>query len=287
MKLTFMTLGCPGWDLDTICARGRDYGFDGVDFRGYLDTLDITTLPMFTTGAAKTRRQLNDAGLEVSCISSSIAVCKVGARQANLDEARRTIVTARGMGAGIVRLFGSSGAFKDLDTHSRSELAKIGCDMVEEILALDDARELLWVFETHDLWVKANDARLLLDAIPSPNFGALWDMGHTFRVGGESPEQTWAAIGSRVGYVHVKDAAFDPAHPQAMSENFEGGTRVGWRYMLPGTGQLPLATSIGLLKAAGYSGWLVCEHEKRWHRELPEPEVIFPAFVKWVRPLIA
>ena len=34
MKISFMTLGCPGWDLDTICARGREYGFDGVDFRG-------------------------------------------------------------------------------------------------------------------------------------------------------------------------------------------------------------------------------------------------------------
>ncbi len=57
MKLSFMTLGCPTWDLDTICARGREYGFDGVDLRGYLDTLDVTTLPMFTTEAAKTRRQ--------------------------------------------------------------------------------------------------------------------------------------------------------------------------------------------------------------------------------------
>ena len=286
MKLALMTLGCPGWDLDTLCKRAREYGFDGVDLRGYLDTLDITTLPMFTTDAAQTRRQLNDAGLEVSCISSSISVCKVGGRQANLDEARRTIATAQGMGAGIVRLFGSASSMRDLESHSRADLAKVGCDMVEEILALDGARSILWVFETHDLWIKAQDARLLLDSIPSQNFGALWDMGHTFRVGGETPEQTFAAIGARVGYVHVKDAAFDPAHPQAMTEEFAGGKKVGWRYVLPGTGQLPLAKSIGLLKAAGYQGWLVCEHEKRWHRELAEPEVIFPAFVKWVRPLL-
>ena len=37
MKIAFMTLGCPNWDLDTIITRGREYGFDGVDFRGYLD----------------------------------------------------------------------------------------------------------------------------------------------------------------------------------------------------------------------------------------------------------
>lgn len=286
MKLAFMTLGCPTWDLETICARGREYGFDGVDFRGYLDTLDITTLPMFSTHAAQTRRQINDAGLEVSCISSSIRVCAPGARQDNLDEARRTIVTARGLGAGVVRIFGSGGGAQVLETYSRADLAKIGCEMVEEILSLDGARDIGWMFETHDLWIKAQDCKLLLDSIPNPNFGALWDMGHTYRVGGESPEQTYAAIGSRVGYVHVKDAVFDPSHPLAMTEEFEGGPRTGWRYVLPGSGQLPLAQSIGLLKAGGYDGWLLCEHEKRWHPELVEPEVIFPAFIQWARALI-
>ena len=49
MKLSFLTLGCPTWDLVTICTRGHEYGFDGVDFRGYLDSLDITTLPLLTT----------------------------------------------------------------------------------------------------------------------------------------------------------------------------------------------------------------------------------------------
>ena len=282
MKLSFMTLGCPKWDLDTICARGREYGFDGVDLRGYLDTLDVTTLPMFTTDAAKTRRQLNDAGLEVSCISSSIRACAAEARQANLDEAKRTILTARGMGAKIVRIFGMG----DLENHTRAELAKTGCAMIEEILALDGAQDIHWLFETHDLWIKARDCKVLLDSIPNANFGALWDMGHTSRVGGETPEETFAAIGPRVGYCHVKDATYDPTHPQAMTEKFADGEKFGWRYMLPGTGQLPLAKSLGLLKANGYDGWILCEHEKRWHPELVEPEVIFPVFVQWARSVI-
>ena len=62
MKISFMTLGCPTWDLETICRNGQAYGFDGVDFRGYLDNIDITTLPMFTSGAAETKRKLADAG---------------------------------------------------------------------------------------------------------------------------------------------------------------------------------------------------------------------------------
>lgn len=135
-----------------------------------------------------------------------------------------------------------------------------------------------WLFETHDLWVKAQHCRLLLENIPDPAFGALWDMGHTYRVGREAPADSFRAIGTRVGYVHVKDAAFDPDSPLAMQD--------GWHYVVPGTGELPLAESLALLQESGYDGWLLFEHEKRWHPNLPEPEEIFPRFVDWIRPLI-
>ncbi len=57
MKISFTTLGCPDWDLETICQKGSEYGFDGVDFRGLKETLDITTHPEFTTGAAQTKNK--------------------------------------------------------------------------------------------------------------------------------------------------------------------------------------------------------------------------------------
>jgi sugar phosphate isomerase/epimerase len=57
----------------------------------------------------------------------------------------------------------------------------------------------------------------------------------------------------------------------------------GWRYVSPGAGQLPLKTSVTLLKDNGYTGWYQFEHEKRWHPELPEPEDIFPIFAGWIR----
>jgi sugar phosphate isomerase/epimerase len=269
MKLTFMTLGCPNWDLDTICRRGREYGYDGVDFRGYLETLDITLLPLFTTHAAATLRRLNDAGLKVSAISSSIQVCVTDKGKENLEEARRTIAVARGLSCSNVRIFGSG----DLKTNTREELAATGRGCIESILALDGAHSLHWLFETHDLWVKASDCRLLLESIPDPAFGAIWDMGHTYRIGGEAPKDTFAALKGRVGYTHIKDAVYEPGHPQAMED--------GWRYVLPGTGSLPLAESIGLLKGSGYDGWLQFEHEKRWHPNLPEPEEVFPVFASW------
>lgn len=274
MKISFSTLGCPGWNLDTICRNGQAFGFDGVDFRGYLDTLDITMLPMFTTFADRTRQQLANAGLAVSAISSGITVCDPALHDINLEEARRTVAMAQGLGTNIVRIFGGG----KLDHYTRGQLAAIGRECVEEILVLDGARDLLWLFETHDIWVQSQDSRLLLDAIPAP-FGALWDIGHTPRIGRETPQQTFAAIGSRIGYIHIKDAVFDSAHPLVMQD--------GWAYVLPGTGQLPLAETIMLLRQNGYDGWLQFENEKRWHPRLPEPEIAFPAYSRWVKGVLA
>jgi sugar phosphate isomerase/epimerase len=274
MKICLTTLGCPEWDLETIIAKGQEYSFDGIDFRGLVDQIDITLLPEFTSNATETIRKIRDAGLEVSGIASSINVCLSETRKANLEEAKRTIAVANALQCQNIRVFGGG----DLEKHDRATLAKIGCECVEKILALDGAADLKWLFETHDLWIKGNDCKLLLDSIPNLAFGALWDMGHTPRVGGESPTESYAAIGPRVGHTHVKDAAYDPQHEQAMDD--------GWRYVLPGTGQLPLAEAIGLLKQHGYDGWIMFEHEKRWHPDLPDPEIAFPAFVQWVRPLI-
>jgi len=275
MNISFTTLGCPAWDLDTICARGSEFGFDGVDFRGVQDELDITRLPEFTTRIAETRKKLQDAGLQVSGISSSIRVCEADQLQDNLEEARRTIPIARELGCPHVRVFGNG----DLEKNTREEAADIGRDCVEQILKLDGARELRWIFETHDEWIRARDCRLLLDRIPDPAFGVLWDMGHTARVGGETPQETYEAVGPRVFYTHIKDAVHDPQHERAMDD--------GWRYVSPSTGQLPLTEAISLLREHGYDGWIMFEHEKRWHPELEEPEEIFPRFVAWVKPLIA
>jgi len=263
--LSFTTLGCPQWDLDTIIRRAAEYGYDAVDFRGVGETLDVTTLPAFTTGAPALKRKVTDAGLAVSGISSSIQVCHAAKRAANLDEARRTIAVAKALDCRNVRIFGGK-----IDPVGRAGAAATGRECIEAILALDGARELHWLFETHDDWIRSADCQLLLDRIPNPAFRILWDIEHTVRAG-ETPATTYAALGHRIGYTHFKDAVLDPGK--------------GWRYVLPGAGQMPLVEAVRVLQTGGYDGYLVFEHEKRWIPSLPDPEVAFPSFVKWARPL--
>jgi sugar phosphate isomerase/epimerase len=92
-------------------------------------------------------------------------------------------------------------------------------------------------------------------------------------------DKTFSMIGPLVRYTHIKDCRHDADHPNAMSD--------GWRYVAPGTGEIPLRRAVQLLRKSGYDGYLVLEHEKRWHPELPEPEEALPLFVRWARQVLA
>lgn len=48
MRISFTTLGSPSWDLDTVIRQGAAIGFDGVDFRGLQENIEITLLAEFT-----------------------------------------------------------------------------------------------------------------------------------------------------------------------------------------------------------------------------------------------
>jgi sugar phosphate isomerase/epimerase len=274
MRIAFTTLGCPDWDIDTLCARGKAYGFDGVELRGLMDTLDVTMHPAFTTGLRDTQLKFADAGLDVCGIGSSIRICDPERRDENVQEAKRTIAVAKVLACRHVRVFGG-GNPQEL---GRSTAAEVGRNCVQAILALDGARDLLWLVETHDHWVTASACAQLAEQVADPAFGVLWDVGNTLFVAGEEPAETFAVLGARIRYIHIKDALYAPEHELAMGS--------GWRYVAPGKGQLPIAEAVAVLKRNGYEDWVTFEHEKRWHPELPEPEEVFPEFVNWIKPLL-
>lgn len=271
MQYAFSTLGCSTWDLETIAARAGEYGFEGVDFRGLGETIDVTQTPAFTAEIDATKRTFAEAGVAVSGISTSIGLCEPENRDRHRAEARRVVPAAETLDARDLRVFGRGDA--EMDTE---ELVAAGRETMASILALEGADRFDWNLETHDNWTRSADCERLLDAVDSPNFGVVWDVGHTTRVADERPSETLDHLGERVSYVHLKDATYDPDHPDAMDD--------GWRYVLPGEGDLPLEAALDALRSRGFDGWVVFEHEKRWHPELADPETAFPRFMEWVEP---
>jgi len=52
------------------------------------------------------------------------------------------------------------------------------------------------------------------------------------------------------------------------------------RYVLLGTGEVPVKEQVRVLAGAGYKGYYCFEWEKKWHPEIEEPEVAFPQYAK-------
>ena len=268
MRLALSTLGCPEWDLERITETTVACGYDGVDVRGYLDEVDVTRHPLFTDSPEAVAAHLDEAGVSVSALGSSVRLCEADDRDEHVEEAQRFLTLAREVGVDRVRVFG--GGDPEVDA---AELAATAAETMREIRALDGAEDVRWLVETHDTWTASPDCLTLLDALPGYT-GVIWDVAHTTRVAGESPAETLDALGERVEYVHLKDAVRTP-----------DATEDGWTYVVPGTGDLPIAEAVCELWDKGYDGWAAFEHEKRWHPSIADPADAFPAFVEWFRSL--
>jgi fatty-acyl-CoA synthase len=121
--------------------------------------------------------------------------------------------------------------------------------------------------ETHDEFASARTVADALKAAPHETVGAVWDMWHTNRVG-ETPAQALATLDGRVINVHLKDAR---------------RTADGWQLCLLGDGDIPVQEGLRLLEQRGYDGFVSVEWEKKWHPEIPEPEVAFPQHIAVLR----
>jgi len=264
MKLAFTTLGCLDWNLDQIISAAKEYGYQGIDFRGYTDELNIYKLPEFSTDVEATKAKIKDAGLEVSCFSSSIRLIAPDeeTRVAFLNESIEYAKLANIFGAKYIRIFG--GTWLD---NSREEAIAVAIKNMNVLLKATEESGVVFAIETHDEWVDTSTIKEFLETIDNPRVKVVWDVNHPYR-GGETPEKTYENIGKWVAYTHWKDSKYAPE------------TDRGYEECIPGSGNLPLKRFYELLERANYDGWQTLEWERKWHPELEPPEVAFPAFVK-------
>jgi sugar phosphate isomerase/epimerase len=255
-QLAFSTLGCPAWDLDRIISGAVEYGYDAVEIRGYLEQMDLPLAWPFTAeNRAETHRKFEDAGIEVCCISSSGIVA-----QKNVDHVRAHSELAQALGAPLVRVFG--GRLTENVPHH--EAIAIAAESLREFGDVAAENGVSIVLESHDDFSTGVQVAELIAAAAHPSVFSLWDLHHPFRQG-ESPETTFGYLKDTVRHVHIKDG-LPPDH-----------------YTLFGEGDIPLIPMLDLLLENGYTGPISLEWEKRWHADLPEPEIAFPQHAKALR----
>ena len=264
LPLGFSTLGCPTWPWPKILDFAAEQEFAAIELRGILTNMDLTKVPeLAPEHIAEAKRQLQAHGLTVSCLGASANMHDMDPTKhaAQLAEARAFIDLARALGAPYVRVFGNE-YVKDVPrdqmlAHIAGALRSLG----------DYARPkgVTVVIESHGDFIDSPSLLELLQRADSPNVALLWDAHHTFVSGREQPEDTVAKLGRYIRHTHLKDSL--PA----------GNDR---RYVLTGTGEVPVKRQIAALKKIGYRGLYSFEWEKRWHAEIEEPEVAIAQYAR-------
>src|SRR6266496_3907205 len=264
LPLGFSTLGCPAWSWTEILDFARSHGFAAVELRGLQKTMDLSQAPEFSREGGRldsAKRELRERGLRISDLGASAQLHEQdpAKRTAQLDEARRFIDLAEALRVPYVRVFGNNyvkGVPRDM------MLAYIARGL-RELGDYARPKGVTVLIESHGDFTDSPSLLALLEQAASPSVALLWDAHHTFVSGKEQPEDTVRQLGRYIRHTHLKDSVA------------AGNAR---RYVLTGTGEVPVKRQIAALVKIGYRGFFSFEWEKRWHPDIEEPEVAFAQY---------
>lgn len=263
MKLSFSTLGCPAWTTAQILAQGVQYGFDGVEIRGFGGETDLQKLREFTPEERKrTQQEFAAAGLEICCVDTSLTFASAdpAERKRSIEATEWHAELAASLHSPYVRVFGGK-APKGIE---RAQCVEYMAEALAEAGRRAARHGVSVLIETHDWFTRGEDVAPVLERAACDGLGAIWDFRHSVH-SGEALETTWDLIGKWVRHVHVKDE-----------------TREG-KMCAVGEGDVPVRECVALLQDKGFDGYLSLEWEKKWHPEIAEPEEVFPKYVTVMR----
>ena len=267
MKFAFSTVSCPKWDFQTIAARARDYGYNGVEIRGFLNESILTAANVFLSDPRKVRDVFDAGGIEIACLSSSIVMTGSKKRDARLSADLRTYIdTAQQLGCPLVKVF-------DTQVGPGQSRDSAGVALGNWLMPLGDyaaERDVVIVIENSISFRAAKELWMILDRLSHPCIAACWDVFNAALIG-ESPFLSVPTLNSRIAYTQVKDARLG---------------QLGATYCKLGEGNVPVEKFITRLRGIGYTGYVTLEWEKAWLPGLAEPEEILPDSIaklkKWL-----
>lgn len=271
LPIAFSTLGCPNWEWKKTLDQASQHGYAAMELRGVGGEMDLPKSPQFT--GAKLKESLKDLAaldLKISDLGASSRLGEIDPkrRSAQLDEARRFVDLAHQMQVPYVRVFGGKlAAGQTMEDATKRIVAGF-----KELHDHVKGSGVTLLIESHDEFTTSESLLAILQGVNLPTAALLWDAHHTFATGKEPPAETFKHLGKYIRHTHLKDSKPD------------GKDR---RYVLTGTGEVPIKEIVKVLAGHGYKGYYCFEWEKKWHPEIEEPEIAIPQYAQIMRQYLA
>jgi sugar phosphate isomerase/epimerase len=265
--VSFSTLACPDWSIETIIAKAAEFGYDGIEWRGGPQGHVQPTMP--AAQKVLLQKMLMDTGLIAVAVTAYTTFVSPLAeeRQSNIDELRRYADLAAELDAPYVRTFlGELPQGVNLDSSIYEKIS----DCLNKASDYANSVGVKIAVEPHDDFVRSTSIVPILTQVQHPALRVIWDIGNAFAAG-EDLQEGFELLKNRIAYVQVKDGT---------------GRGAAWQLCSVGHGDVPLARALELLLAYGYEGALSVEWEYAWHPELDAPEIALPAALRTVRELL-
>ncbi len=180
----------------------RRNGLQGLEIRG-VDGRNVSDLP--PEEAREIRRRLEDSGLSVWSVGSPLGKISLADDfDAHLDKLHRTVEIARILGTERIRMF-------SFYPPEGVRAADCRAQVLDRLGAMADACAGSGVFLCHEneKGIYGDIASRCLDLLTAePRLRAVFDPANFVQCGQDTLE-AWAMLGSRIDYLHIKDAFFD------------------------------------------------------------------------------
>jgi sugar phosphate isomerase/epimerase len=247
------TLGCAEFSLPEICELLSEFGLRELEIRAVDGRLDV---PQWAADKGWSPQRaialLAKHQIQFRVAGSSFKL--VGNDGKSRAEMLAFCQWADSWGARYVRAFGGGTWGQPLNEADYDQAAQAVAWWQQEKKLCGWRIELL--LETHDGFSASGPCRKLLARLREP-IGIIWDSHHTWRLGGESPRESWSQLSTWIRHIHIKDSIARPSarHP--------------YTYVLPGDGEMPLGQIVDLLTEHQFAGAISLEWERLWHPYLP------------------
>ncbi len=268
MRLSFSTKGWHGRSFEDFSAAAKGLHFNGFEIHninnesfcgksGALNPAHINA----------TARGLYEQNLCVPCVDTIINAADRSAAKDVAAEIERALMIAAALKSPYIRIRAIPGAAAEEDV-----AAVIAC--LKKALPLAENKNTAILVETSGLFADTKRLLGVLNTFSSDHIAALWDFHSTFRIAGESAEETIKTLGAYVKHVHVKDSMVMDGGKAGNGGCADSNTV----FCLIGEGTLPVSDMMLALKSINYDGFIALEWDPQWLPGVDDLEIILSHF---------